>query len=183
MTSAVIDKIFFFINKFGDKYYGEDVTQLAHVLQCGHLARLDGGDDSLIAAALLHDIGQFLNDAGDAAKHKGIDARHEVSGAAYLAAHFGPAVTEPIRLHVAAKRYLCAAEPGYADSLSRASVLSLRLQGGPMNKEEMAEFEANPMFEVSIRLRRYDDEGKRADWRVPDLESYRPLLERLILES
>lgn len=182
MTATIIDKIFILINEFGGRYYGEEVTQLAHVLQCGHLARLDGGGDSLIAAALLHDIGQFLNDAGDAAEHKGVDARHEISGAAYLTPYFGPDVTEPIRLHVAAKRYLCAVEPGYAATLSRASILSLHLQGGPMNELEIAEFEADPMFGISIRLRRYDDEGKRADWQVPDLESYRELLSGLILK-
>ncbi len=102
------------------------------------------------------------------------------SAGAYPSPCFGLDVTEPFRLHVAGKRYLCAAEPGYADTLSRASILSLYLQGGPMNEEEAAKFEVNPMLGVSIRLRRYDDEGKRADWRVPDLESCRLLLEGLI---
>jgi len=176
----VIDTIFNIINKFAEERYGEDVTQLEHVLQCGELARLDGASGSLIAAALLHDIGQFLNGAGEAAEMHGIDARHEVSGAAFLASHFGPEVTEPVRLHVAAKRYLCAIEPGYAESLSRASELSLRLQGGPMNATEVAEFEGEPAFADAVRLRRYDDQGKRADWAVPALESYRPLLESLM---
>jgi len=175
----VIDTIFNLINKFADERYGEDVTQLEHVLQCGELARQDGASDSLIAAALLHDIGQFLNGAGDAAETQGIDARHEIGGAAFLAPHFGPEVTEPVRLHVAAKRYLCAVEPGYAESLSGASILSLRLQGGPMDQQEVAEYEREPAFADAIRLRRYDDQGKRADWAVPGLESYRPLLESL----
>lgn len=176
----MIDIIFNLINKFSDERYGEDVTQLEHVLQCGELARQDGASDSLIAAALLHDIGQFLDGAGEAAEAHGIDARHEVSGAAFLSSHFALEVTEPVRLHVAAKRYLCAIEPGYAESLSRASELSLHLQGGPMNPQEIVEFESEPAFADSVRLRRYDDHGKRADWVVPPLESYRPLLESLM---
>lgn len=176
MTAPVIDTIFSLINKFADERYGEDVTQLEHVLQCAELARLDGASDALIAAALLHDIGQFIDGAGEAAETHGIDARHEVSGAAFLAHHFPREVTEPVRLHVAAKRYLCAVEPGYTETLSGASVLSLRLQGGPMNPREIAEFESDPSFKSSVRLRRYDDHGKRHDWSVPDLESYRQLL-------
>jgi phosphonate degradation associated HDIG domain protein len=180
MTAVVIDQIFSLINRFADENYGEDVTQLEHVLQCAELARLDGAPDSLIAAALLHDIGQFLDEAGLAAEMHGIDARHEIGGSRFLAPHFGPEVTEPVRLHVAAKRYLCAVEPGYAESLSRASVLSLRLQGGPMSATERAAFEAEPFHVEAVRLRRYDDQGKRRDWQVPELESYRALLHRLM---
>lgn len=183
MASPVIDNIFSLINKFGSENYGEDVTQLEHVLQCAHLARLDGASDALIAAALLHDIGQFLDDAGNAAEGKGVDARHEVSGAAFLAPHFSAAVTEPVALHVAAKRYLCFVEPDYAASLSQASILSLRLQGGPMEPKEAAEFARHPAFAAAIRLRRYDDHGKRGDWAVPHLESYRPLLESLLISA
>ena len=154
---------------------------MEHILQAAHLARLDGASDALIAAALLHDVGQFLDDAGDAAERKGVDARHEISGAAYLAPHFPPSVTDPVRLHVDAKRYLCSAEPGYREALSRASELSLRLQGGPFKQKEMNDFMASPGAESAIRLRRYDDLGKREAWKVPDLESYRPLLESLLL--
>jgi len=180
MTSRVIDEIFAIFRQFGDLSYGEDVSQMEHILQCGHLARTDGASDALIAAALLHDIGQFLDDAGNAAETKGIDARHEVTGAAYLAPHFPETVTEPVRLHVEAKRYLCAAEPGYLQSLSRASALSLRLQGGPHDAQEMTNFLALPTAEDAIRLRRYDDQGKKHGWDVPELESYRPLLESLL---
>lgn len=181
MASTVIDIIFSIFNAFGEQRYGEEVTQMQHVLQSAHLARLDHADDSLIAAALLHDIGQFIDHAGDAAEQKGVDARHEVTGAAFLSQHFPPAVTEPVRLHVDAKRYLCAVEAGYIDALSRASILSLRLQGGPMNASEVAVFRQESYFEDAIRLRRYDDQGKRRDWDVPELNSYRPLLESLII--
>lgn len=180
MTTNVIDEIFTIFRKFGSLSYGEDVSQLKHILQCGHLARTDGASEALIAAALLHDIGQFRDDAGNAAEQKGIDARHEVTGAAYLSPYFPEAVTEPVRLHVEAKRYLCAAEPRYIQSLSHASALSLRLQGGPHDEQEMRNFLALPAAEDAIRLRRYDDLGKERDWEVPELESYRPLLESLL---
>ncbi|HUD28249.1 MAG TPA: HD domain-containing protein [Novosphingobium sp.] len=177
----MIDTIFNLINKFADERYGEDVTQLEHVVQCAELARRDGASPGLIAAALLHDIGQFIDGAGEAAETQGIDARHEIGGAAFLATHFPPEVTEPVRLHVAAKRYLCAVEPGYAEALSRASALSLRLQGGPMNPQEIEDFRKEPAYRDAVRLRRYDDQGKRPEWDVPGLESYRPLLESLIV--
>lgn len=178
--TAMIDRIFRIINEHGHLTYGEDVTQLEHVLQCGELARQDGAPAALIAAALLHDIGQFIDDAGNAAEARGVDARHEIVGAAFLAAAFSEAVTAPIRMHVDAKRYLCAVEQGYRQGLSGASELSLTLQGGPMSDEEAAAFSRAPGFEDAIRLRRYDDQGKRANWRVPALETYRPLLEELM---
>jgi phosphonate degradation associated HDIG domain protein len=176
----MIDEIFRIINTFGHLTYGEDVTQLEHVLQCGYLAQRDGSSPSLVAAALLHDVGQFIADAGHAAEQHGIDARHEVTGAEYLSRCFPASVTEPIRLHVEAKRYLCATEPGYAATLSKASELSLRLQGGPMSLREIEQFRRTPYYGEAVRLRRYDDSGKGTDIEVPPLESYRPMLERLI---
>lgn len=175
----MIDRILRIITDHGHLTYGEDVTQLEHVLQCGQLAREDGAPDTLIAAALLHDIGQFIGEAGEAAQRHGVDARHEVIGADFLAQTFPEAVIAPIRMHVDAKRYLCAVEPGYREGLSGASELSLQLQGGPMGEAEAAAFRRRAGFEDAIRLRRYDDEGKRADWAVPALDTYRPLLEGL----
>ncbi|MCW2410726.1 MULTISPECIES: HD domain-containing protein [unclassified Sphingobium] len=175
----MIDQIRMMFDRFGREYYGENATQLAHALQCACLARRDGRTDSLVAAALLHDIGQFIDDAGHAAEQLNVDARHEVTGAAFLAQWFGPAVTEPVRMHVDAKRYLCAVERGYTEGLSDASVLSLRLQGGPMVVDEANRFAAEHFFEDSIHLRRYDDAGKQPGLLVPPLESYFPLLESL----
>lgn len=183
MTVSVIDDIFAMFNRLGGLRYGEDVTQIEHVLQAAHGAREDGASDSLIAAALLHDIGQFMDDAGNAAEKHGIDARHEISGADFLARHFPLEVSEPVRLHVNAKRYLCAVEPGYLEALSRASAISLQLQGGVYTKAEAAEFVALPFAQEAIKLRRYDDMGKRSGWDVPELESYRSLLESLILQK
>lgn len=160
------------ITRFGALHYGEAVTQLGHVLQCGQLAVNAGEDDAMIVAALLHDIGQFIDDAGNAAHAMGLDARHEIHGADYLTRWFGPEVTEPVRLHVAAKRYLCATVPGYAGQMSGASQHSLTLQGGAMDAREIAAFTANPWFATAVRLRHYDDGGKCVDWQVPDLASH-----------
>lgn len=180
MIADPIDEIFAIFRKFGSLRYGEDVTQMEHVLQCAHLARIAGASDALVAAALMHDIGQFIDDAGSAAEEFGIDARHEETGANYLAAYFPEAVTEPVRLHVEAKRYLCATKPGYRETLSRASLLSLALQGGAHTAEEAAAFLALPAAADAIHLRHYDDAGKKRGWEVPDLESYRPLLQSLL---
>jgi phosphonate degradation associated HDIG domain protein len=181
VNQGVIDQIFNLFDRFGPLRYGEDATQLQHALQVAELARRAGCSDTLIAASLLHDIGQFMDHAGDAAETLGIDARHEISGASFLKRHFPAAIYDPVRLHVAAKRYLCAIEPGYRDGLSRASLLSLKLQGGPMTAAEVASFESEPFFKDAVTLRRFDDTGKQPDWQVPGLDTHRPLLEALLL--
>jgi phosphonate degradation associated HDIG domain protein len=157
----------------GDSQYGEEsVSQLDHALQTAALAVDNGADSSLISAALLHDIGHLLHDLPDDAPDQGIDDRHEISGSNWLADRFGEAVTEPVRLHVASKRYLCTVDPAYQDELSPPSVLSLKLQGGPMSADEVAEFESSPQFEQAVRLRRWDDEAKIPDHPTPSLEFF-----------
>ena len=183
MAPNVIDQIFDLFERFGGLYYGEDATQLQHALQVAELARRNGCSDALIAAALLHDVGQFIDDAGNAAESRGIDAHHEIYGSSYLSAHFPREVTDPVRLHVAAKRYLCAIDPVYLKGLSRASAVSLELQGGPMSADEIRVFEAEPFFADAVTLRRFDDMGKHPSWRVPDLVSYRSLLQSLLLAT
>ena len=108
---------------------------------------------------------------------KGVDAVHEQIGADYLQPFFIPAVTEPGRLHVAAKRYLCATDPAYFATLSPTSVQSLALQGGPMSDQEVKEFEASPYFADAVQLRRFDDLGKVPGMVTPELEHFRPYLE------
>lgn len=176
----LIDDMFAMFERYGDRHYGEDVTQREHMLQSAWFAQQDEAPDALVAAALLHDIGQFLDEAGAAAEARGEDAKHEEAGFSFLRTHFPPEVIQPILLHVAAKRYLCAIEPGYLESLSGASRLSLYLQGGPFSEEQAVEFARHSFAADAVRLRRYDDLGKQRGLDVPLLESYRPLLERLI---
>ena len=132
--------------------------------------------DRLIVAALLHDVGHLLDGQDEDLAERGVDGRHEEAGGAWLARHFGPEVTAPIRLHVAAKRYLCAVNPAYLDGLSPASRLSLELQGGPMEAEESAQFAANPYYRDALRLRHWDDTAKVPGLAVPGLEHYRQRL-------
>jgi len=149
------------VEKHGnDLYGGEPVTQLQHALQCAQLAENEGASAALITAALLHDVGHLLEDDFEDAPEHDSDRRHEDLGDAFLSKWFGPNVTEPVRLHVAAKRYLCAVDPDYFDSLSPMSRHSLMLQGGPMSADEVSEFEANPHCKDAVRLRRWDDRGK-----------------------
>lgn len=159
-----------------DLYSGERISQLEHALQCAHFAQQAGAEDTLVVATLVHDVGHILA-GGEYAAGRGLDDRHEQSGADFLARHFGPAVSEPVRLHVAAKRYLCATDPSYFDRLSPASVRSLTLQGGPMSAHEVEEFEASPFAHAAVRLRQWDEQGKIVGMTTPGLEHYRPLVE------
>ena len=111
----------------------------------------------------------------------GTDNDHGERGAAWLARWFPAAVTEPVRLHVAAKRYLCAAEPGYFALLSPASVHTLSVQGGPMTAAEAAAFAAGPYAADAVAVRRWDDAAKDPEADVPGFARYRPLLEGLLL--
>jgi len=167
--------------RHGDDTYGEDVTQNEHALQCGAIAEADGASDALIVAALLHDIGHLvhLDETGEVADAAVIDDVHEATGARALARVFGPEVTGPIALHVTAKRYRCATEPGYTEGLSPASVQSLAIQGGPLDAAACATFAAHPAAAEAIRLRGYDDWGKIDDVEVPGWDHYRPMMERL----
>jgi phosphonate degradation associated HDIG domain protein len=168
-----------FASEGAAEYLGERVTQAEHMLQAAARAEQDHPARSLIAAALLHDVGHF---AGALTGHdlmRGTDNRHEQNGAAWLGRWFGEEVTEPIRLHVAAKRYLCAVEPGYAASLSPASVYTLGVQGGPMQRAELAEFEANWYAAAAIRLRRWDDMAKQTAVQVPGFDHYTATLRAL----
>lgn len=158
-------------------YFGENISQLEHALQAAHLAETENAPDSLIVAALLHDIGHLLHSEGEDAADRGLDTAHEELAYAWLERHFGPEVTTPIRLHVAAKRYLCAVEPAYQEALSPASVQSLQLQGGPMTVGEVAAFERIPYYQDAVRLRRWDDAAKVVGLAVPGLEHYRARLE------
>jgi gamma-butyrobetaine dioxygenase len=176
-SNPIINDIFARFHQHGHQSYGERVTQLEHSLQAAYFAEQQGAKSTLIAAALLHDVGHLLHDLGEDIADRGIDAIHEQIGGEFLEQHFIPAVAEPARLHVAAKRYLCAVDPDYFATLSPASVQSLALQGGPMNAAEVKAFEALPFYEDAVHLRRFDDLGKVPEMQTPDLEHFRPYLE------
>jgi len=174
-----------FAEQGGSEYLGEAVTQAEHMLQAAACAEAAGASSALIAAALLHDVGHLFksDSAGEisgAELMAGTDNRHSHTGADWLGAWFPDAVTEPVRLHVAAKRYLCAVEPDYFDRLSEASVYTLSVQGGPMNADDAAEFESGPYAKDAVALRRWDETAKDPDLQVPDFDHYRALLESLI---
>lgn len=163
----------------GRRYGGEDVSQLSHALQCANWAQAADASDGLVAAALLHDIGHLIQRPPEEALADSADDLHEDHGADYLARWFPAEVTEPVRLHVAAKRYLCRTEAGYFERLSEASVQSLALQGGPFDQAEAGAFIARPFAEDALRLRRWDEAAKDPEARLPDLESFRPILSAL----
>lgn len=180
MTPDFIDQILELYAARGAEHYGEDVSQTEHAEQCAHHARADGADDALVIAALLHDVGHLMHKQGaDAADH-GIDTRHERIGAGFLARAFPAEVTEPIALHVQAKRYLAAIAPGYVDRLSAASVQSLALQGGPLTGAECEAFRNHPHHAAALRLRRYDEMGKVVGARPALLASYESLMRSFI---
>ena len=168
-----IDDCLNLLRERGDSEYGgESVTQLEHALQCALLAEQEGASSELITAALLHDVGHLLHALPDDAPDSGIDDAHEELGCRYLTQLFGDAVTEPIRLHVSAKRYLCATSAGYRARLSEPSVVSLHLQGGPMPADEVAAFDQNPFAFDAVRLRRWDDTAKVSRLPTPPLKHY-----------
>jgi phosphonate degradation associated HDIG domain protein len=166
-----------FEERGGAAYLGEPVSQTEHALQTAWAAERAGASDALVAAALLHDVGHLLHDLPEDCALAGIDDAHEARGFRWLSQYFGPEVAEPVRLHVAAKRFLCASEPAYASRLSEASLRSLRLQGGPFTPDEAALFRKNPHAEAALLLRRLDDEAKVPGLETPALGHFRRRLE------
>ena len=162
-SAAIAEQVIKLFQDRGDAAYGgEEVSQTEHAFQAATSAEASGADCELVAAALLHDIGHLLHDLPEDSAQAGIDDFHEDLGDRFLRRHFGLRVTEPVRLHVAAKRYLCACEPGYQAQLSSASLTSLALQGGPFSPVEVAQFEAGEFAQEAARLRVWDDLAKVA---------------------
>ena len=179
----MVDQIIDLINEHGQGlYFGEQVTEAEHALQCAYLAEQAGAPPNLIAAALLHDIGHLLHGLGEDVAEQGIDAKHEDEGAAWLSGHFDPEIVDCVGLHVDAKRYLTAVQPGYLEDLSEASKLSLKLQGGPFTPEEVKEFESRePHYKAALQVRLWDDQAKIVGLEAPPAEHYRALLESLVI--
>lgn len=178
--TAVYERIERLFAERGEGQYGKErVTQRAHALQCAALAVRDGASEALVVAALLHDVGHLLHDLGTDARTRGVDDHHETRAAEWLAESFAEDVVAPIRLHVAAKRWLCATDPGYYAILSPASRRSLELQGGPFTPAQAEAFARALHAHDAARLRRWDDEAKDPAAVPPALETYRSLIERL----
>lgn len=170
---AIADVVFgLFARRGGSAYGGEAVTQQEHALQAALLAERGKAPASLIVAALLHDVGHLLHSLPDDAPERGIDDRHEALAARWLATRFDSNVVQPVLLHVAAKRYLCATDPAYHRQLSPPSLLSLQLQGGPMSESEARDFAASPWCAAALDLRRWDDAAKVAGLTTPSLEHF-----------
>ena len=169
----VADEVLGLFAAHGGNTYAEQVSMEQHALQAAALARASGASDALVLAALLHDVGHFLAQPDS---EFGV-TDHGTTGGAWLAERFEPAVSEPVRLHVAAKRFRCFVDPAYEEQLSPASVGTLRLQGGAMSAAEAREFEAEPFAQDALALRSFDDGGKVAGLEIPALDEWRPLLD------
>jgi phosphonate degradation associated HDIG domain protein len=163
-----------------EEYLGEPVTMGEHMLQGATIAQQNGQDEEIIVGALLHDIGHFTSEFGTFSMDDIEDRFHEEAGAQVLAEFFPTVITDCVRYHVAAKRYLCATKPEYYNRLSPASVHSLNLQGGAMAPEEVREFEKNPNLKKIIQVRYLDEAGKRADMDTPDFWHFAPMVQRIV---
>jgi gamma-butyrobetaine dioxygenase len=175
-ANETVEKLLALYEDLGRAQYGnEAVSQTEHALQCAALAEAEDADDALIAAALLHDVGHLL--AKPATRDS--DDMHERIGWGFLKANFGPGVSEPVRLHVEAKRYLCAVDAAYFGILSPASVHSLELQGGRHSSAEALDFEKVEFHKDAINLRRWDDRAKDPLAKTRPFANYAGMLREL----
>ena len=179
MTAAEkVATLFAYMERRGQSFYDESVTQLEHACQCANQAQLHSGSGTQVASALLHDIGHFLLDEHNAeSDFLEEDQNHEEVGADYLEPFFVEAVTTPIRLHVPAKRYLCTTDTSYYDGLSEASKRSFQVQGGILSDEERAAFERIPHYQDALQLRRWDDLAKVRGLETPGIDTYREIVQ------
>ena len=171
-----------FERRGGEEYLGEPVTMAEHMLQGATIAEHNGQPEVIIVSALLHDVGHFTSEFGMFTMDDTEDRYHEDAGAEILQDFFPSLVTDCVRYHVAAKRYLCATRPSYFEKLSEASIHSLNLQGGPMNGDEIKEFEKNPNLNEIIAVRYLDDAGKQEDMKTPSFSHFAPMVQRVIDE-
>jgi [1-hydroxy-2-(trimethylamino)ethyl]phosphonate dioxygenase len=175
---SIADDVFaLFARRGNSAYFGERVSMTEHSLQAAYFAREESAPDELVVAALLHDVGHLIEDVPDQLEDWTSDLHHEESGARWIEARLGPQIAGPVRLHVPAKRYLCATDPDYVAMLSEASIVTLGLQGGPMTPDEVLQFETKRFHSQAVRLRRWDDQGKVAGLKTPGLPEYRHLIE------
>jgi phosphonate degradation associated HDIG domain protein len=181
---AIVDEIrMLFEDSGASMYAGEPVTQTEHALQAAELGRQAGVSDALVAAALLHDIGHLLHGLGEDIALEGVDDEHERRGAEWLARSFPPVVSQPVLLHVMAKRYRCAVDADYRDQLSAASRLSLQLQGGPLDHEQASRYRASPFYEDSLLLRSWDEAAKVPGEETESLDFFLQYVSRVALQD
>jgi len=169
-----------FERRGGEEYLGEPVTMAEHMLQGAHLAEQQGESEEIIVATLLHDIGHFTSEFGTFSMEDTHDKHHEEAGAKVLERFFPSIVTDCVRHHVAAKRYICATDPNYFGQLSAASIHSLKLQGGPMNADEVTAFEKHPNVREIVKVRYLDDAGKIAGMITPGFPHYALMVQRVV---
>ena len=175
MSRKIIEKIIKKYQTNKDFYLGEKVTIAEHMIQTAMLAEKNNSPQSLICACLLHDIGHFIIKDPDQLVSKSVDGKHEDIAFNFLKNYFKPEVTEPIKLHVNAKRYLCR-EKSYYNLLSKASKVSLKLQGDIMTDDETKKFVSLKFHNDAIMLRKYDDDGKKTNIKIKKIEEYRDLI-------
>lgn len=179
MTHAYDTLTKLFDGEGGQEYLGEQVSMAQHMLQTGRAAREAGAPIVLVVAAVLHDVGHFSGAISGRDLMSGNDNHHDAVASEWLSTWFAPEVTEPVRLHVAAKRYLCATDPAYYDKLSDASKFTMSVQGGSMTDEEVAAFAAEPFAGAACQLRKFDDLGKDPDAPVVTLADFRADIDAL----
>ena len=182
MSREIIDKIIKKYQTNKNFYLGEKVTIAEHMIQTAMLAEKNNSPQSLICACLLHDIGHFIIQDPDQLVSKSVDGKHEDIAFNFLKNYFKPEVTEPIKLHVNAKRYLCR-EKSYYNLLSKASKISLELQGGKMNNDEAQKFVLLKHHKDAITLRKYDDEGKIPNMKIKNINDYKELIVNHLLNQ
>ena len=170
-----------FTTGISEEYLGEDVKLVEHMLQCADLARSAGAPDYLVVASLLHDIGHLLVDDAPGAQDAGVDMHHDVVGAMWIEDRFPGSVSEPVRLHVAAKRYLVTTNHDYLAKLSPASVITLNMQGGAFNQEEVIDFISSVGAEDAVRVRLWDDLAKVRDKETSGLIEFKEAIDTLAL--
>ncbi len=181
---SVADEILAIFHKRGaGAYFGESVSMTEHALQAAYFAQAAAAPPALILAALLHDIGHLVEEVPSDIADWTADAHHEEVGSRWLARRFGAEVSEPVRLHVPAKRFLLATDAKYFAKLSPASVITLKLQGGPMAAHEVAKFETERYCREAVRVRQWDDQGKVTGLQTPSLADHRALIENLAIGS
>ena len=185
-AEIIVDEIFSLYENHGNAdYIGEPVSQLEHMCQAAQLAEEEGYDDEVVLAAFFHDIGHLCEFIMPVELMEGVGVLdHESIGQAYLVNKgFSERVAKLVRSHVEAKRFLTFKFPEYFEKLSDASKLTLQHQGGRMNAEEAEAFETDPMFELFIKMRTWDDFAKITNKALPDLNRYKQMAVLHLLQN